>query len=471
MEPNQCNRRVFAGIRERGFRIRRHHPDAGELCYHPAAIGRFFDLRCHLGLLVIGLLAAAPAAAQTINFYPPIGQAASNSSYTLNGGATSSSTFSLTGSSANEIAPLAQSTSAPLLVSGGVVSGTTGAGSTLTLTGGNGGSTSGSGGSVTLEAGSTNTGSGGSVTITATSGAGSGNRAGGALNMTAGNSLGTQAAGAISVTAGTANGSGSAGSITITAGAGDSSAGGNVTVDAGDSTSGDGGNFVFDAGAAMGSGIGGSLELNSGASSGSNGGAVILDAAEGTSAADNGMIQLETDNNTQLQIGPTGLVSIPNIATGTDTYAVCADSSFNLVIDSSNCITSSARFKRDIAPLADASALMRLRAVSFRKIVPAGPIRDPNLAALQVGLIAENVAAVLPDCAVYENDMKTPKSYRPECITAYLVKFAQDHQRELIRDKIEIYGLAAWCILLTLWCAHLHIQARVTKLRATKEDP
>jgi hypothetical protein len=50
------------------------------------------------------------------------------------------------------------------------------------------------------------------------------------------------------------------------------------------------------------------------------------------------------------------------------------------------------------------------------------PHRDPNYGSRQIGLIAENIARVAPECAIYENDMLKPRSYRQECVIALLVK-------------------------------------------------
>jgi hypothetical protein len=61
--------------------------------------------------------------------------------------------------------------------------------------------------------------------------------------------------------------------------------------------------------------------------------------------------------------------------------------------------------------------------------------RDPNATTRQTGLIAENIAEVAPECAIYEDDMKTPKSYRQECVIALLVKATQEQAQEIARLK------------------------------------
>jgi hypothetical protein len=59
------------------------------------------------------------------------------------------------------------------------------------------------------------------------------------------------------------------------------------------------------------------------------------------------------------------------------------------------------------------------------------PSPDHNYGGVQIGLSAENVAAIEPRCAIYENDGKTPKSYRQECLIAVLVAGMQVQQREI----------------------------------------
>ena len=64
--------------------------------------------------------------------------------------------------------------------------------------------------------------------------------------------------------------------------------------------------------------------------------------------------------------------------------------------------------------------------------------KDPNARSKQIGLIAENVAQVAPECAIYEDDMKTPKSYRQECVIALLVKATQEQAKEIADLKARL---------------------------------
>ena len=83
----------------------------------------------------------------------------------------------------------------------------------------------------------------------------------------------------------------------------------------------------------------------------------------------------------------------------------------------------------------------RLQPVSFRMKAADYLNGDPNFHSMQIGLIAENVAAVDPRCTIYEDDMKTPKSYRPECITALLVKASQEQQQEIVTLRKQVNAI------------------------------
>lgn len=136
------------------------------------------------------------------------------------------------------------------------------------------------------------------------------------------------------------------------------------------------------------------------------------------------------------------------LTTGTNADFVCVSSAGQFLIQASACTISQRSLKTNIQLLEDASPVLKLNVESFQFKQSVIPNHDPNFTHPQVGLIADNVAAVVPECAVYEDDMKTPKSYRPECIMALGVKVLQDHQRVLTRDEV-------WLALLTLWCAAL----------------
>ncbi len=89
----------------------------------------------------------------------------------------------------------------------------------------------------------------------------------------------------------------------------------------------------------------------------------------------------------------TFIAGVYGVATGAAGAAVVIDANGQL-----GTISSSARYKEDIEPMADASArLMQLRPVTFR-------YKEANAAGerpIQYGLIAEQVAEVFPDLVVY----------------------------------------------------------------------
>ena len=98
-------------------------------------------------------------------------------------------------------------------------------------------------------------------------------------------------------------------------------------------------------------------------------------------------------------------------------------------------LTSSRRFKTDIHPLGSVSnALMRLQPVSFRykpQYVRGQP--DP----LEYGLIAEDVAKVLPNLVIDGLDGK-PRAVAYQELPALLLALAQQQQRQLAAQQREI---------------------------------
>jgi hypothetical protein len=123
----------------------------------------------------------------------------------------------------------------------------------------------------------------------------------------------------------------------------------------------------------------------------------------------------------------TGSIAFPNVTTGTNADFVCMAAGGVLTLQASACTISSLRFKEHVRPfIGDAlSNIEQLEVDSFNIKPTEMPNADTNFSTRQIGLIAENIAKVLPDCAIYENDMNTPKSYRQECVIAMLVKGEQ----------------------------------------------
>ena len=83
-------------------------------------------------------------------------------------------------------------------------------------------------------------------------------------------------------------------------------------------------------------------------------------------------------------------------------------------------------------------SIVKLRVASYNLKEGPLPNHDPNFSHRQIGLIAENIAEVFPKCAVYEDDMVTPKSYRQDCVIALLVKGMQEQQQQIVYLKRQI---------------------------------
>jgi len=130
-----------------------------------------------------------------------------------------------------------------------------------------------------------------------------------------------------------------------------------------------------------------------------------------------------------------GNLTLSNVTTGTNADFVCMASGNKVTLQTSSCTISSKRFKENLLTVRSSvlPTISDMEVASFNMKPREVPNPDPNFGSRQIGLIAENIAQVSPECAIYENDMKTPKSYRQECVIALLVKGMQEQQAE-IRD-------------------------------------
>lgn len=154
-----------------------------------------------------------------------------------------------------------------------------------------------------------------------------------------------------------------------------------------------------------------------------------------TGAGSSGVIQLGNASH----LGNTSLLGI---STGTNADFLCLSSAGVVLLQSTACTISSRRFKERIVDF-KGDALARIAALevaSYNMKADAEPNHDPNFGSKQIGLLAENIAQVLPECAIYENDMKTPKSYRQECVIAMLVKGEQElmQQNRLLTARYDL---------------------------------
>jgi hypothetical protein len=129
-----------------------------------------------------------------------------------------------------------------------------------------------------------------------------------------------------------------------------------------------------------------------------------------------------------------GTITFAGVTTGTNADFVCMAAGGVLTLQTTACTISSMRFKNLIGDYKLGGALdtvAKLEPIVFTMKPMEEPNRDPNYDRPQIGLSAENVAAIEPRCAIYEDDMKTPKSYRQECLIAVLVAAVQAQQREI----------------------------------------
>jgi hypothetical protein len=97
-------------------------------------------------------------------------------------------------------------------------------------------------------------------------------------------------------------------------------------------------------------------------------------------------------------------------------------------------VTSSKRFKEDIESMGDVTAdLMKLRPVTFHYKAP----YDDGSRLLQYGLVAEEVAKVLPDLVQFDKQGK-PFTVRYNAVNAMLLDGYQQQQQQIERQKAQI---------------------------------
>jgi hypothetical protein len=132
-----------------------------------------------------------------------------------------------------------------------------------------------------------------------------------------------------------------------------------------------------------------------------------------------------------------GQIFLPQVVVGVNTGFACFSAGNQVRLQSSACTISSLRFKDVSGDYQSGGALDtvgKLRPIVFR-MKPA-EVPDKNYGNTQIGLSAENVAAIEPRCAIYEDDGRTPKSYRQECLIAVLVAAVSEQQREIAALRV-----------------------------------
>lgn len=143
------------------------------------------------------------------------------------------------------------------------------------------------------------------------------------------------------------------------------------------------------------------------------------------------------------QFSSAGVPTFPHVTTGTSADYACFASGGVLILQTSVCVSSMRSLKEAIRPAtaAETDSILHLPSEVFRfkATKPANP--DPNATALQAGVIADEVAKYVPLCAIYKDDMKTPKSYRPECLTSLLMAQVQKQAREIAKLEARVARL------------------------------
>ena len=149
---------------------------------------------------------------------------------------------------------------------------------------------------------------------------------------------------------------------------------------------------------------------------------------------------VEVNNGTAGSLGTikAANATLTGLSTGTNADFLCLSAGGVVLLQTTACTISSMRFKENIFSVDDHDALSiieRLQPVAFNMRAGERPNPDPNFAKRQLGLTAENVAAVDSRMAVYEDDGVTPKSYRQEAVIAVLVGAVRDLKKEFDEYK------------------------------------
>jgi Chaperone of endosialidase len=147
-------------------------------------------------------------------------------------------------------------------------------------------------------------------------------------------------------------------------------------------------------------------------------------------SGDNEVIRIGT-TNAQFK---TFIAAIRGITTdNNDAVAVMIDSAGQL-----GTVSSSRRYKYDIATMADVSAMLaKLRPVTFRYKHAQNDGTHP----LQYGLVAEEVAEVFPDLAVFKDGQ--PETVKYHLLPTFLLEGWQAQQKTIAAQAEKIEALEA----------------------------
>lgn len=130
-------------------------------------------------------------------------------------------------------------------------------------------------------------------------------------------------------------------------------------------------------------------------------------------------------------------ITVAGLTTGTNADTLCLSAGGVILIQAAACTISSLRFKEKVKQYSDGALdiIRKLNPITFKMKNADKPNADWNYDKPQVGLAAEDVAKVVPLAAIYEQDGKTPKSYRQEALIAVLTKGMQELVGRL--EKVE----------------------------------
>lgn len=163
-----------------------------------------------------------------------------------------------------------------------------------------------------------------------------------------------------------------------------------------------------------------------------NSAGTIQAAAMDSGAASN--LILKYNGVSTLTIGAANTpLTVAGITTGTNADFLCLSAGGVVLLQTSACTISSLRFKENVQDYRGdgLSVIGALRPIAFTMKPQEVPNADWNFDQPQIGLAAENVAEVAPMAAIYEQDGKTPKSYRQEALLAVAVKAIQEQQFQI----------------------------------------
>lgn len=130
-------------------------------------------------------------------------------------------------------------------------------------------------------------------------------------------------------------------------------------------------------------------------------------------------------------------LTVAGLTTGTNADTLCLSAGGVILIQAAACTISSLRFKEAVRQYKETALdiIRKLNPITFKMKNADKPNADWNYDKVQVGLAAEDVAKVVPLAAIYEQDGKTPKSYRQEALIAVLTKGMQELMGRL--EKVE----------------------------------